>query len=111
MSPMTAVHEVSALLDAIDREVENIYPGVLDRGAVWVEGYALRDLVEAIDRLMTEPLEVTDAMVDAWLSQMELDAIDDPARIRAVLPVVLEAIAARMLPAVQRAAEAMGGES
>ena len=75
---MTAVHEVSALLDAIDREARDSLPSGCTADA-------LRDLVEAIDRLMTEPLQVTDAMV-------------------------LEAIAARMLPAVQRAAEALGVE-
>lgn len=110
---MTAVHEVSALLDAIDREARDSLPA-----GCTVD--ALRYLVEAIDRLMTEPLEPTEAMVEAWLSQMDpwLDALDEhriignPARmtLRAVLPVAVEAIAARMLPAVQRAAEALGVE-
>ena len=65
---MTAVHEVSALLDAIDREARDSLPSGCTADA-------LRDLVEAIDRLMTEPLEVTDAMVDAWLSPEQADTL------------------------------------
>ena len=76
---MTARRGVSALLDVIDREARTSLPGPGTADA-------LRYLVEAVDRLLNEPLEPAAADV-------------------------IEEAAARMAPLVWLAADAIGGES